>query len=423
MTLIEKSYSYMEEKIFQGKLDNGLTVTLLPKIDYHETYAVLTTEFGAIDLLEREEHFPIGIAHFLEHKLFETEEGDIIQEFSCLGSNVNAFTSLYQTSYLLSSTDKLLESLRLLINFTQKVYFTKESVEREKEIIAQEIEMYQDDADYRLYLGMLSRLYPKTPLAYDIAGTIESIKIITPSMLYKYFTTFYQPTNMHLCLVGKMEVEEIWRELNELSMVFLSETDCPQVIERLNIEKLPILEHETEYLEVAMPKLAIGLRGNDILDPSQLQTYRICLNLLFSMLLGWTSKRYQDLYETGKIDASFNFHLDVRSTHHFLIITVDTNEPIALSAMLRRAIREFEHDQDISEEHLQLLKNETYGEFIRSFNSLECMAGQISSLVWEDQEFLDTPAILEQVSLEDILEVGRQFIDQANMTDFMIFPK
>ncbi|HFH9838202.1 TPA: M16 family metallopeptidase [Streptococcus suis] len=425
MKLIKCDYPYLKETIFQGKLDNGLTVTLLPKSDYYETYAILTTEFGAVDSLrgKGKNFIPVGTAHFLEHKLFETESGDALQEFARLGSSANAYTSLHQTSYLFSTTDNIVESLRLLMSITKEIHFTEESVEREKEIIAQEIEMYEDDPDHRLYIGILSKLYPNTPLAVDIAGTIESIQSITYQTLYRCFTTFYQPSNMHLCFLGKMEVEDILQKLDELSNQFNTGEVSVPLIERKEIKKLPILEHKTDYLEVAMPKLAIGLRGNDKIEQNQLQTYRICLNLLFSMLLGWTSKRYQRLYETGKIDASFGFHLDIRSNYHFLIITADTTEPIALSAILRRAIREFEHDSDMSEEHLQLLKKEAYGDFIKSLNSLEVTAGHMASFNGEKQSFLDTPAILEQIGLEDVLDIGRKFVGQADMTDFVIFPK
>ncbi|MBY5005031.1 insulinase family protein [Streptococcus suis] len=425
MEFTNHSYPFLKEVVFQGVLDSGLTVTLIPKSDFHETYAVLTTKFGAADLLEHEDKdfSPVGIAHFLEHKLFETESGDAMQEFARLGSSANAYTTLHHTSYLFSTTNNRMDSLQLLLSFTQEAHFTEESVEREKEIIAQEIEMYEDDPDHHLYTGILARLYPNTPLAFDIAGTVKSIQLITPQLLYRYFTMFYQPSNMHLCLVGQIEVEDTLEKLNELSRPFHFDKKNAPVIERVELEKLPILKHETEYFEVAMPKLAIGLRGNDKLDPSQLQTYRICLNLLFSMLIGWTSKRYQELYETGKIDASFHFYLDLHLDYHFLVITADTTEPIALSAVLRRAIQEFEQDPDISEEHLQLLKKEMYGDFIKSLNSLEALAGHMASLIGEEQSFFDTPAILEKVSLEDILEVGRKFIGQADMTDFVIFPK
>lgn len=427
MKLTKKTYPYMKDTVYQTKLDNGLTVVLLPKTDFHETYGMLTSQFGAVDTIFKPKgssqfiQYPAGIAHFLEHKLFETEDDrDVLQEFAALGASANAYTSFHQTSYLFSTTEDVLPSLALLQRFVREPYFTEENVERERGIIGQEIEMYQDDADYRLYTGMLASLYPNTPLAVDIAGTVASVQDITAEALYENFELFYQPSNMSLFVIGNFDLEQVWQQIQSYQQAQLD--DGQMVIERAELMKESIIEHRTETMEVAMPKLAFGLRGNNGFSIEEIQRYRLSLQLLFAMLLGWTSKRYQSLYEQGKIDSSFSFQLTVRPDYHFLVITGDTVEPIAVSSLLKKALLNFETDTDVTEEHLQLLKQEMMGDFIRSLNSLEFTASHFVSHGWEESIF-DIPQTLMGICLEDVLDAGRRFIKQSEMTDFIIFPK
>ncbi len=363
-----------------------------------------------------------GLHIFLEHKLFETEnEEDIMNEFAKLGASANAYTSFRQTSYLFSTTQKVLESLSLLQSFVREPYFTEDNVEREQGIIEQEIEMYQDDADYRLFTGILSSLYPESPLAYDIAGTVESIAAITADDLHENFDVFYHPSNMNLFVIGNFDLEAVWKQISSYQV---AQMDNPaQSFELAGIQKLPIQEHLSEQFEVSTPKLAVGLRGNDEVDKETIQKYRLSLQFLFAMLFGWTSKRYQQLYEQGKIDSSFQFQLEVTPEYHYLIISGDTQEPITLSSILMKALRKFEDDADVTEDHLQLLKNEMYGDFIRSLNSLEFTASHFVSQYSEYENVFDIPQMIQSLQLDDIREAGRRFIDHCDMTDFTIFPK
>lgn len=427
MKLLEKRYPYMKETVYYAKLDNGLTVVLLPKMDFHETYGVITTNFGALHthlLLEngRDITYPAGIAHFLEHKLFENEdEEDVMNEFAKFGASANAYTSFGQTSYLFSTTQEVLPALSLLQSFVRQPYFTDENVAREQGIIEQEIEMYQDDVDYRLFTGILGSLYPQTPLAHDIAGTVESIGHITAEDLYDNFDLFYHPSNMTLFVIGHFDLDQVWQQISSYQTAQLDESRSK--FEVKPIEKLPILQHRTEEFEVSTPKLAVGLRGNDVFEREDIQKYRLSLQLLFAMLFGWTSKRYQDLYEQGKIDSSFQFQLEVTPDYHYLVISGDTQEPITLSSMLMKAVRNFERDEDVAEEHLQLLKNEMYGDFIRSLNSLEFTASHFVAQYSDVENIFDLPQMIQGLQLDDIKEAGRQFISHCDMTDFTIFPK
>ncbi|MGQ7409250.1 EF-P 5-aminopentanol modification-associated protein YfmH [Streptococcus suis] len=426
MRIRRKKYPYMKEVLYYATVDNGLTVTFLPKTDFKETYGILTTEFGALHThfkkKGQEFSYPEGIAHFLEHKLFETaDEDDVMNLFADLGASANAYTSLRQTSYLFSTTENVLECLALLQQFVREPHFTAENVYKEQGIIGQEIEMYQDDADYRLYTGILSSLYPETALAHDIAGTIESIKAVTAEDLYENFEAFYHPSKMSLFVIGNFDVKKVWKQVKTFQLA-QNDTEI-EPIEHLPVKKLDILKNRTEYFEVASPKLALGLRGNDSISLVNLPSYRISLQLLFAMLFGWTSQRYQTLYDQGKIDSSFHFQVEVTPDYHHVIFSADTKEPISLSASLRKAVSRFAKDPDVSEEHLALLKKEMYGDFIRSLNSLEFTASHFVANSLEGASIFDLPQLIESIGLQDVLEVGQAFIENCDMTDYMIFPK
>lgn len=425
--LEEKRYSYLQNPLYKGKLTNGLTVYLLPRLDFHESYGLLTCHFGSVDTIFKRENqedftvYPAGIAHFLEHKLFEMTDGqDLLQEFSKLGADTNAYTGFNQTSYLFSTAQDALQPLELLQKFIEELSFSEESLEKEKEIIAKEIEMYQDDPDSRLYTEILASLYPNSPLEKDIAGSIPSIQEITGQSLRENFEAFYQPDNMTLFLVGNFELEKAWQLIQSIQE---GQASCRFKIIRQELQYNPVLLNRSTQMEVASPKLAIGVRGNSVVNPQRLYRHRVALSLFFSMLFGWTSKRHQDLYEKGKIDSSFSFHLEVRPEYHFFVMTLDTKEPIALSNSLRKAIKNFEGDLDISEEHLSIIKKEAYGDFIRSQNSLEYTASHFMQYLSDWETIFDLPEILESIELEEVLTVGRKFVSDCDMTDFIIFPK
>lgn len=427
MTLTETIYPYLKNPVYYASLENGLRVALIPKRDFHETYAILTVEFGSVDneftsVDNIRKVYPAGIAHFLEHKLFETADGgDILQAFAACGAHANAYTSLNQTSYLFSTTGEVRQPLELLQQMVREVHFTKESIEREKEIITQEIEMYADDSDHRLYLEILKGLYPNTPLAEDIAGTRDSIQEISSTTLQENFQHFYQPAAMTLVVMGDIEVEEVFGWIRD----YQSDNHGKQEERQVSpcIVKEPVIEHGKESWEVALPKLAIGLRGNDRIPQGKEQYYRICLSFLLSMLIGRTSKRYQALYEANKIDHSLSIHIEIQQGYHFVVVTGDTAEPITISSQLRKVFLNFERDEDVTQEHFQILKNELYGEFITGLDSSEFTVGYFVSHFSETESIFDIPELLASLTLEEVLDIGRQFMKQCDMADFIIFPK
>ena len=419
----EKYYPAVKEMVYRTRLSNGLTVALLPKKEFKEVYGSVTVQFGSVDTLVTEvdgdvKEYPAGIAHFLEHKLFEREDSsDLMSAFTSLGADSNAFTSFTKTSYLFSATDHFLENLDLLDELVTSAHFTEASILREQDIIQQEREMYQDDPDSCLFFSTLANLYPGTPLATDIVGSEESISQINLTNLQENFTRFYKPVNMSLFLVGNFDVEQVqdYFERKELK-----DLDVQEVV-REKFVLQAVKQTDSMRMEVSSPKLAIGVRGK--LEVAEADCYRhhILLKLLFAMMFGWTSDRFQKLYESGKIDASLSLEIEVTSRFHFVMLTMDTKEPVALSHQFRKAIRNFTKDLDITEDHLDIIKREMFGEFFSSMNSLEFIATQYDAFEHGETIF-DLPKILQEITLEDVLDAGHHLIDDGDIVDFTIFP-
>ena len=419
----EKYYPAVKEIVYRTRLSNGLTVALLPKKEFKEVYGSVTVQFGSVDTLVTEvdgdvKEYPAGIAHFLEHKLFERENAsDLMSAFTSLGADSNAFTSFTKTSYLFSATDYFLENLELLDELVTSAHFTEDSILREQDIIQQEREMYQDDPDSCLFFSTLANLYPGTPLATDIVGSEESISQINLTNLQENFTRFYKPVNMSLFLVGNFDVDQVQdyferKELEDLDV---------QELAREKFVLQPVKQIDSMRMEVSSPKLAIGVRGKQEVAEADCYRHHILLKLLFAMMFGWTSDRFQKLYESGKIAASLSLEVEVTSRFHFVMLTMDTKEPVALSHQFRKAIRNFTKDLDITEDHLDIIKREMFGEFFSSMNSLEFIATQYDAFE-NGETIFDLPKILQEITLEDVLDAGHHLIDDGDIVDFTIFP-
>ena len=419
----EKYYPAVKEMVYRTRLSNGLTVALLPKKEFKEVYGSVTVQFGSIDTLVTEvdgyvKEYPAGIAHFLEHKLFEREDAsDLMSAFTSLGADSNAFTSFTKTSYLFSATDHFLDNLDLIDELVTSAHFTEGSVLREQDIIQQEREMYQDDPDSCLFFSTLANLYPGTPLATDIVGSEESISQINLTNLQENFTRFYKPVNMSLFLVGNFDLERVQDYFESKKLKDLDVQD----VAREKFVLQAVKQTDSMRMEVSSPKLAIGIRGKQDVAEDDCYRHHILLKLLFTMMFGWTSDRFQKLYESGKIDASLSLEVEVTSRFHFVMLTMDTKEPVALSHQFKKAIRNFTKDIDITEDHLDIIKREMFGEFFSSMNSLEFIATQYDAFE-NGETIFDLPKILQEITLEDVLDAGHHLIDDGDIVDFTIFP-
>lgn len=422
-------YDQINETLYHEVLPNGLTVYLLPKNDYHKTYGLFSTNYGSIDNefipygSDKKIKVPDGIAHFLEHKLFEKEDGDVFQLFGQQGASANAFTSFTKTSYLFSTTDQVEKNLTTLLDFVQAPYFTEETVNKEKGIIGQEIQMYEDDPNWRMFFGILNNLYPEHPLHIDIAGTVESIEAITADDLYTCYRTFYQPSNMVLFVVGKLEPEK----LMELIRANQNAKDFPpaQKIKRYFPDnKGDIIAKSSMRSAITRDKFVLGIKGLDVLpaEGKELLRYKTALNLLFQLLLGNTSQNYLKMYNDGLIDDSFGFEFSLDREFHFADFSGDTDQPEKAAEKVKEILLHFEEDQELSEENLTLLKKKMLGQYFQTLNSLEYIANQFTQSLFGDQTLFDLPEIIGSIQLADVLKVGRSFIKEEAFSEFYMQP-
>ncbi|MEG2708236.1 MAG: pitrilysin family protein [Vagococcus sp.] len=424
-------YPSINETIYTGVLDNGLEVTLLPKPDFHKTYGLFTTNYGSIDnefVPLGQEAFtkvPDGIAHFLEHKLFEKEDEDVFQRFGRQGASSNAFTSFTRTSYLFSSTDNTLENIATLIDFVQDPYFTEESVNKEKGIIAQEIRMYQDDPNWRLFFGILNNMYPKHPLHIDIAGTEESIDKITAENLYLCYNTFYHPSNMNLFIVGNMDAEKLMDFIieNQQSKEFVPSTPIER---RFPVETAKdIVKESSIELSVSRPKAIIGLKGLDTVpeDGFERLKYQTSIQLLLQLLFGDTSESYLNMYNDGLIDDSFSFEFSLDRSFHFADFSSDTTEPERFANQMINLILKSKDSPELTERNLNLAKRKMMGKHLQSLDSLEYIANQFSGMKFGDTTLFDLAEVIDSIELKDLMAVHEAFIRPDGLSRFFIYPK
>ncbi|MDR0199291.1 MAG: insulinase family protein [Streptococcaceae bacterium] len=416
-----KTYKNLGETLYTDILPNGLTVYYLPKPDYHKTFGLFTTNFGSLDTRFGTPltTYPEGIAHFLEHKLFEKADGDVMYKFGSLGAQTNAFTSFNRTAYLFYTAERAKDNITLLLDFVQTPYFTEENVAKEQGIITQEIQMYQDDPDWRLYAGLLASLYPDSPLAADIAGTPSSIHAITPSMLYENHLAFYQPANMNLFLTGPFDVSDMSALVRE-NQATKDFSKLPPLPKRASFAPAPAVPEAQETLDVAQPKVALGIRGTEtIKNPYR---FRLSLQLFTALTFGATSDWYETHYHAGDIDDSFSteFEMDGAGRFHCLIFSADTDNPEHFIHILQERLKNYTIDEDA----LALIKKQMLGRHLASLNSLEFIANEFAAMPLGAKETLfDLPDILQSLSATDIQQISENFLKTAQESIYTITPK
>lgn len=427
--MYEKHYPQLKETVYSETLTNGLQVTIVPKKGFRKTYAVFTTNYGSIDNefvpigLDRIAHVPDGVAHFLEHKMFEKEDGDVFQKFGQLGASANAYTSFTKTSYLFSTTDHVYENLETLLDFVQDPYFTEETVEKEKGIIAQEIQMYQDSPDWRLSFGLLNNLFPTHPIHIDIAGTVESIQDIRPEDLYMSYDTFYHPSNMKLLVVGNVDPE--------MTLAFIKENQdskdfiaVPPVKRHTPVETKDAIIHESHIeMDIMRPKVLVGGRYFGELPEKPLDRHRFQLAAHYglSLLFGETSRHYSEWYENGLIDDSFYNSFSLERDLCFFEIGGDTPNPELLASNIEALLMSLPA-LDLTEEGLERLKRQHLGRLLNSLNSVEFIANHFE----DDNDgvsIFDQPELIETITIQDVKAALNKIISHDTLTRVYMTPK
>ncbi|WLP62687.1 pitrilysin family protein [Bacillus thuringiensis] len=422
-------YEQLKETLYYEKLPNGLDVYVLPKQGFNKTFATFTTKYGSVDNtfvpLGKEEmiRVPDGIAHFLEHKLFEKEDHDAFQLFSKQGASANAFTSFTRTAYLFSCTSNVEQNLNTLLNFVQEPYFSEKTVEKEKGIIGQEIQMYQDNPDWRLYFGLIDSLFVKHPIKIDIAGTIESISKITKDLLYECYETFYHPSNMLLFVVGAIDPEKTMDLVRE-NQAKKDYKNQPEIVRSFEEEPNEVNEKKKIIsMPVQTPKCLVGIKATNLKEKGQaLLKQEIALTLLLDYLFGKSSVLYEALYNEGLIDDSFSYDYTEENNFGFAMVGGDTKQPDELADRLKDILLKTDYDQ-LDAAALERVKKKKIGGFLRSLNSPEYIANQFTRYAFNESSLFDALTVLEGLTVQDLQEVAKLLLSEEKMSVCQVLPK
>ncbi|MFV0973447.1 insulinase family protein [Bacillus paranthracis] len=422
-------YEQLKETLYYEKLPNGLDVYILPKQGFNKTFATFTTKYGSVDNtfvpLGKEEmiRVPDGIAHFLEHKLFEKEDHDAFQLFSKQGASANAFTSFTRTAYLFSCTSNVEQNLNTLLNFVQEPYFSEKTVEKEKGIIGQEIQMYQDNPDWRLYFGLIDSLFVKHPIKIDIAGTIESISKITKDLLYECYETFYHPSNMLMFVVGAIDPEKTMDLIRE-NQAEKDYKNQPEIIRSFEEEPDEVNEKKKIIsMPVQTPKCLVGTKATNLKEKGEaLLKQEIALTLLLDYLFGKSSVHYESLYNEGLIDDSFSYDYTEENNFGFAMVGGDTKQPDELEERLKGILLNTNYDQ-LDEAALERVKKKKIGGFLRSLNSPEYIANQFTRYAFNESSLFDALTVLESLTVQDLQEVAKLLLSEEKMSVCQVLPK
>lgn len=419
------NYEHLNEKLYTEQLSNGLKVYILPKEGFQKTYATFSTKYGSVDNHfqasgEAEIRVPDGIAHFLEHKMFEEPTGDIFATFSSQGASANAFTSFDRTAYLFSATEQIHANLTTLLDFVQNPYFTDESIEKEKGIINQEITMYQDNADWRSYFGLIEAMYQTHPIHIDIAGTIASIKEITKETLYTCYHTFYHPSNMMLFIVGGVDPEQVMQLVrdNQAAKGYTAKAETRRIFQE-EPKGVAVKLKETK-LPVSLPKYLFGFK--DVapnVEGLELLRQELTMKVMMDALFSPSSTIYQLLYDENLISDNFGHEYTCESDYAFSIIGGDTKDPEVLLARIKLLLSEV-MESGIAEQDFIRSRKKKMGGFLRMLNSPEAIANEFTKYQFRGIDLFTMLQVYQEMTLEQINERMRQHFNWEQMAASLV---
>ena len=417
----KKVYQDVSETVYSEKLENGLMVFLLPKPEMEKAYSIFTTNYGSIDQTfipigkTEKVTVPEGVAHFLEHKLFEKEDRDVFADFGKQGASPNAYTSFTKTAYLFSTTSNVEKKVETLLDFVQDPYFSEKSVEKEKGIIAQEIKMYDDQPDWQSFMGTIKALFKNHPVNIDIAGTVESINSITKEDLYTCYQTFYHPENMSLFVAGNFRVEEMmdlirsnqnsksFSKMEQLQRYFPEEPDEAAIPEY------------TLNMPVSIPKCTVGIKeaSGDLSKEAFLQK-----DLLGGMILGHLYSKggtfYQELYQDKLIDDSFYYETNIESNFGYTFIGSNTERPGEFSKKVKEQLLSTKKMQ-LNDEEFSRMKKKRIGQMLRSMNSLEFIASKYIYYYTAGLDLFEIIPAIDALKLADANDYLEKWIDEERI--------
>lgn len=393
----------------------GLTIYVYPKEGYNSAYAIFGTKYGSINTKfsvddKKSITVPDGIAHYLEHKLFESEEGDAFARYAKTGANANAYTSFEKTCYLFSCTDKFDESLEILLDFVQDPYFTAQTVAKEQGIIGQEIKMYDDSPEWRVMFNMLEGMYKNHPVKIDIAGTVETIAEITAEKLYEVYNVFYNLNNMVLCVSGNVTVEQVLRTADKM----LKPCEKHNINNYFEEEPYEICEPYVEQsFPVSMPLFNLGFkeRADKMLDVKKLAY----TDILLAMIASQTSPLYRELLDNNLINSSFSYELFEGPGYCSVIFGGESRAPKQAAETIKQYISKLK-TEGLEKSDFDISKKSVYGDAVSSLNSVSSISNAIADYHFNRNELFSYIDAIAEADFDDIRTRFSEILDVNNCT-------
>jgi len=418
----------INEKLYLATHESGLKVCIMPKRDYVKTYAVIGTDFGSVNnrfipFGENEEiTVPDGIAHFLEHKMFEQpDETNVFEQFARYGANANAYTSFDITAYLFETSENVLENLEILLDYVQKPYFTDENVDKEQGIIGQEIKMYDDEPSWRLMMNFLSSMYHNHPVRIDIAGSVESIAKITKDTLYKCYNTFYDMSNMALFVVGNVDPNEVGTcvEKNILS----KSAPKGETVKIFDSEPDTVLEKSvSQKLSVSVPSFMFGFKDTSCgAQGKELLKKSIELSILSEIIFGKTGELHNKLYNEGHILGDLEAEVNCERNYGFTAVSGESNDPEKVREIILEEIKNLK-ENGITLEETERTKKAFHGSYIKMFNSVSGISHSFMANVFKGIMPFDFFDVIDTVTHEDIVNRLNEYFDEDKTVLSVINP-
>ena len=421
--MIIKDYSLINERVFSEKLSNGLSVFVVPKSGFHKCYAFFATDYGGADRSFKVggvwNNTPEGVAHFLEHKMFDMEYGSALTKLSENGASPNAYTSTDTTAYYFECIDRFKENLETLLSFVSTPYFTPESVEKERGIIGQEIMMVEDDPDYCLYYGLMKSLFRHNPLRDSVAGTLESIAGIRPETLYECHKVFYNPSNMALCVAGDVDPEEIFSIARK---VLPGEpAEIPERDYGPDEDDVPMAARFSKSMEVSLPIFLAGCKSKPPINGQEYLRLELISALSLDILAGHSSPLYFRLYDQGLVNSDFSASFEASTGAAYTIFGGETRDPDRVFGEVQKEIMRISEDGPDAR-FFDRVKKAAIGSYIRSLNSFDTICGNLVCGHFRGYDVFETPDILSAITEREITGFLRERLIPDKMALSIITP-
>ncbi len=393
----------LKDSYYEIDHSSGFKIFVYPKENYSSTYAVFGTKYGSIDTCFKKEgekdftEVPEGIAHFLEHKLFESEELDAFARYAKTGASANAYTSFDKTCYLFQCSGNFEDSLEILLDFVSNPYFTEQTVQKEQGIIGQEIRMYEDEPGWESLFVLLRAMYHNHPVRIDIAGTVESISHITADLLYECYDTFYNPANMALAVAGNVTVEQVLSIADKM----LKPKESKKIERKFQVEPENVVKtYDERHLSVAMPIFAIGFKEN-VKTPERTLKESMVSNILLDILAGSTSSLYEEMLKDNLINTTFDTEYFEGYGYSAHIFNGESAEPDKVRERINEEITKVMKN-GVDSETFQRIKKKHYGSLIMDFDSIDSIGNSLISAYFNNEGIYDQLKLLESITVEDV---------------------